>query len=77
MCCPQRAFTYVYTLYGSKKEEAAVISLYIISILVFITEAERVYCAVRAVYLQLTIFIVLKGCMIGFNDATADETSDL
>ena len=47
---------YLCVLCGSQ-EKTAIISLYSINWLIFITETERVYCAVRTEYLS-----IIQGC---------------
>ena len=48
--CPSSVFIYFVWI----SEQTAIISLYSINWLVFITETESVYCAVRTVYLTFT-----------------------
>ena len=59
--CPHSVFMCFVWIW----EQTAIISLYSINWLVFITEWECVFCAVRAQYLNITHFnLILLGCSI-------------
>jgi len=69
--CPHTVFIYFVSI----SEQTAVISLYSINWLVFITKTEYVYCAVRTGSLNITQFYVIFEGLTSMNFMELEPTA--